>query len=62
LKPGIVIFKADVSADQLRAGGPVHEEESTTIFADLPEWQIKAFWMPFPWPKQGKQPARSVSK
>jgi uncharacterized repeat protein (TIGR01451 family) len=29
-----VRFKADVAADQLKAGGPVHEEESTTIFRE----------------------------
>jgi uncharacterized repeat protein (TIGR01451 family) len=42
LKPGDVRFKVDVTADQLRVGGPVHEEESTTIFADLSARQGKA--------------------
>jgi uncharacterized repeat protein (TIGR01451 family) len=34
-KPGDVRFKVDVTADQLKAGGPVHEEESTYIYADV---------------------------
>jgi uncharacterized repeat protein (TIGR01451 family) len=35
LKPGDVRFRAELTADQLPAG-PVHEEESTLIYADLP--------------------------
>ncbi len=34
--PGDVRFKVDLWADQLTAGVPVHEEESTTIYTDLP--------------------------
>jgi uncharacterized repeat protein (TIGR01451 family) len=35
LKPGDVRFRAELTADQLPAG-PVHEEESTLIYQDLP--------------------------
>jgi uncharacterized repeat protein (TIGR01451 family) len=35
LKPGDVRFRAELTADQLPAG-PVHEEESTLIYEDLP--------------------------
>jgi uncharacterized repeat protein (TIGR01451 family) len=35
LRPGDVRFKMDLRADPLREG-PVHEEESTTIYADVP--------------------------
>ncbi|MBY0524976.1 MAG: DUF11 domain-containing protein [Gemmataceae bacterium] len=35
LRPGDVRFKIDVSADQLPTG-PVHREQSTTIYADAP--------------------------
>jgi uncharacterized repeat protein (TIGR01451 family) len=35
LEPGDVRFKVDLTADQLTAG-PVHEEESTTLYRDLP--------------------------
>lgn len=35
LQPGDIRFKVDVSADQLTSG-PVHEEESTTLYNDLP--------------------------
>lgn len=34
--PGDVRFKVDLWADQLTSGKPVHEEESTTIYTDLP--------------------------
>jgi uncharacterized repeat protein (TIGR01451 family) len=34
-RPGDARFKVDVIADQLKAGGPVHEEESTTIFSQV---------------------------
>ncbi len=34
LRPGDVRFKVDLSADQLTSG-PVHEEESTTLYADV---------------------------
>src|SRR5262249_828460 len=33
LRGGDARFKVELTADQLKAGGPVHEEESTTIFA-----------------------------
>jgi hypothetical protein len=33
-KAGDVRFKIEMTADQLKAGGPVTEEESTTIFAE----------------------------
>jgi uncharacterized repeat protein (TIGR01451 family) len=33
LRPGDVRFKVELTADQLKEGGPVHEEESTTIYA-----------------------------
>ncbi len=36
LTPGDVRFKVDLWADQLTSGLPVHEEESTTIYSDLP--------------------------
>jgi uncharacterized repeat protein (TIGR01451 family) len=36
LQPGDARFKVELTADQLRAGGPVHEEESTTVVRDLP--------------------------
>jgi uncharacterized repeat protein (TIGR01451 family) len=42
LKPGDVRFKVDVTADQLRVGGPVHEEESTTIYPATPPMQSRA--------------------
>jgi uncharacterized repeat protein (TIGR01451 family) len=35
LRPGDVRFKVEVTADQLKAGGPVHVEESTTIYTDI---------------------------
>lgn len=35
-KPGDVRFKVSLTADVLRTGGPVEQEESTTIFAMLP--------------------------
>ena len=34
-KPGDARFKLDVTADQLKAGGPVHEEESTYIYSEV---------------------------
>jgi uncharacterized repeat protein (TIGR01451 family) len=34
-QPGDVRFKVDVTADQLKEGGPVHEEESTYIYRDI---------------------------
>lgn len=36
LAPGDVRFKVDMAADQLPSG-PVHEEESTTLYRDLPD-------------------------
>src|SRR5262249_55567180 len=47
-------FKADVTADQLKAGGPVHEEESTYVFAEVGPVQSRArqalrFW----WTRRG---------
>jgi uncharacterized repeat protein (TIGR01451 family) len=35
LQPGDVRFKVDLTADQLTSG-PVHEEESTTLYRDVP--------------------------
>ena len=35
IKPGDVRFKVDLNADVLTSG-PVHEEESTTIYMDVP--------------------------
>jgi hypothetical protein len=34
LKPGDVRFTIELTADQLKAGGPVREQESTTIFPE----------------------------
>jgi len=34
LRPGDVRFKIEMTADQLKAGGPVHEEESTRVYQD----------------------------
>jgi uncharacterized repeat protein (TIGR01451 family) len=34
-RPGDIRLKVEVTADQLKAGGPVHEEESTTIYSDI---------------------------
>jgi uncharacterized repeat protein (TIGR01451 family) len=45
LQPGEVRFSAELTADQLKAGGKVREEESTTIFnaeaylAPIPAWR-----------------------
>jgi uncharacterized repeat protein (TIGR01451 family) len=41
-KAGDVRFKVDVTADQLKAGGPVHEEESTAIFTELAPMRSQA--------------------
>lgn len=35
-RPGDVRFRAELTADALKAGGPVHEQESTTIYQDFP--------------------------
>jgi uncharacterized repeat protein (TIGR01451 family) len=40
LRPGDARFKADVTADQLRAGGPVYQEESTAIYPEAPPLRI----------------------
>jgi uncharacterized repeat protein (TIGR01451 family) len=37
LRPGDVRFKVELTADQLQGGGPVHEEDSTTIYAPKTE-------------------------
>lgn len=34
VRPGDIRFKIEMTADQLRAGGPVHEEESTRIYQE----------------------------
>jgi uncharacterized repeat protein (TIGR01451 family) len=33
-RPGDVRFKIEMTADQLKAGGPVHEEESTRVYEE----------------------------
>jgi hypothetical protein len=43
LRTGDVRFKVEVTADQLKAGGPVHEEESTTIYTDIAPIRSEAF-------------------
>jgi uncharacterized repeat protein (TIGR01451 family) len=41
LRPGDVRFRVELTADQL-TGGPVQQEESTTIYAVLPSSRLKA--------------------
>jgi uncharacterized repeat protein (TIGR01451 family) len=50
-RTGDVRFKVEVTADQLKTGGPVHQEESTTIYTDLAPMRsevfrgARAFWL-----------------
>jgi uncharacterized repeat protein (TIGR01451 family) len=37
VREGDARFRISLTADQLKAGGPVREEESTTIFTDVPD-------------------------
>jgi uncharacterized repeat protein (TIGR01451 family) len=39
-------FKADITADQLKVGGPVHEEESTAVFTEALPMGARAFRSP----------------
>lgn len=39
-RPGDVRFKVDLTADQLTSG-PVHEEESTTVYVDFPPERLR---------------------
>lgn len=52
-RPGDVRFKVDLTADQLTSG-PVHEEESTTIYADVPPDRLR----PRAVPQGGRKPGR----
>jgi uncharacterized repeat protein (TIGR01451 family) len=41
--PGDARFQVEVTADQLKAGGPVHEEESTFVYEDVGPMQSRLF-------------------
>ena len=41
LQPGDLRFRVEMTADQLTAGLPVIEEESTTVYRDIPSSRLK---------------------